>query len=146
MSKSWRWLQILCMLLLLRRNWKIVPDRKWQQTGSACRRRVAPMLLLLMQPQISSPRSCCDEHRKHDKKEAGIFKKDFTCTETLCLCSKTYCSFDVTTNKHKFSSKGLNKHVLEQSVVGNLDKHHRVLDEKKILRQQTELFEQTITL
>ena len=78
------------------------------------------------------PRRCCDEHKKHDKEEAGLFKKEFTCTEMLCLCSKRYCSYVVTTNKYKFSSKGLNKRVLEQSVVGNLDKYHRVSDEKNI--------------
>ena len=48
----------------------------------------------------------------------------------LCLCSKTYCCYDVTSNKLKFSSKGLNKRVLEQSGDGPLEKYRRVLNEK----------------
>ena len=62
-----------------------------------------------------SPRTCCVKHKQHDKRENGLFKEEFECTEMLCLCSKTYCCYDVTSNKHKFSSKGLNKRVLEQS-------------------------------
>ena len=48
----------------------------------------------------------------------------------LCRCSKTYCSYDVTSNKIEFSSKGLNKRVLEQSSDGPLEKYRRVLNEK----------------
>ena len=48
----------------------------------------------------------------------------------LCLCSKTYCCYDVTSNKLKISSKGLNKRVLEQSGDGPLENYQRVLNEK----------------
>ena len=48
----------------------------------------------------------------------------------LCLCGKTYCCYDVTSKKFKFSSKGLNKRVLEQSGDGPLEKYRRVLNEK----------------
>ena len=48
----------------------------------------------------------------------------------LCLCSKTYYCYDVTSNKLKFSSKSLNKRVLEQSGDGPLQKYRRVLNEK----------------
>ena len=48
----------------------------------------------------------------------------------LCLCTKTYCCYDVTSNKPKFSSKGLNKRVQEQNCDGPLEKYRRVLDEK----------------
>ena len=48
----------------------------------------------------------------------------------LFLCSKTYCCYDVTSNKLKFSSKGLNKSVLEQSGDGSLEKYRRVSNEK----------------
>ena len=48
----------------------------------------------------------------------------------LCLCSKSYCCYDVTSNKLKFSSKGLNKRVLEQSGERQLEKYRRVLNEK----------------
>ena len=75
------------------------------------------------------PRICCVKHKQR-KREPGLFKEEFRCTEMLCLCSKTYCCYDVTSNKLKFSSKGLNKRVLEQSGDGPLEKYRRVLDEK----------------
>ena len=59
-----------------------------------------------------------------------IFKEEFRCAEMLCLCSKTYCCYDVTSNKLKISSKSLNKRVLEQSGDGPLEKYRRVLNEK----------------
>ena len=63
-------------------------------------------------------------------REPGLFKEEFRCTEMLCLCSKTYCCYDVTSNKLKFCIKVLNKHVLEQSGDGPLEKYRRVLNEK----------------
>ena len=75
------------------------------------------------------PRTCCSIHKKHDKWEPGLFKEEFRCTEMLCLCSKTYCCYDNKSDKFKFSSKGLNKRVLEDSGDGPLAKYRRVLDE-----------------
>ena len=66
-------------------------------------------------------------------REVGFFKEEFRCTEMLCLCSETYCCYDDTSNKPKFSSKGLNKLVLEQSGNGPLEKYRRVLNEKVIV-------------
>ena len=63
-------------------------------------------------------------------REPGLFEEEFECPEILCLCSKTYCCSDVTSNKSKFSRKCLNKRVLEQSGDGLLDKYRRVLNEK----------------
>ena len=60
------------------------------------------------------PRTCCVKHKQHDKRESGLFKEEFRCTEMLCLCSKTYCCYDSNCNKLKFSSEGLNKRVLEE--------------------------------
>ena len=34
-------------------------------------------------------KTCCVKHKQHDKKEPGLFKEEFRCTEMLCLCSKT---------------------------------------------------------
>ena len=34
-------------------------------------------------------RTCCVNHKQHDKREPGLFNEDFRCTELLCLCSKT---------------------------------------------------------
>ena len=64
---------------------------------------------------IFFPRTCCVKHKPHDKREPGLYKEQFRCTERLCLCSKTYCCYDVTSHKLKFSSKGLNKRVLDIS-------------------------------
>ena len=75
-------------------------------------------------------RTCCAKHKQHDKREPGFFKEEIRCTEMLCLCSKTNCCYDVTSNKLKISSKGLNKRVLEQSGDGPLEKYPRVLNEK----------------
>ena len=63
-------------------------------------------------------------------REPGLFKEEFRCTEMLCLCSKTYCCYDVTSSKLKNSSKDLNKLVLEQSGDGPFEKYRRVLNEK----------------
>ena len=50
--------------------------------------------------------TCCAKHKKHDKREPGLFKEEFKCSEMLCLCSKNFCCYDTTSNKLKFSSKG----------------------------------------
>ena len=55
------------------------------------------------------PRTCCSLHKKRDKREPGLFKEEFRCTEMLCLCSKTYCCYDNKSDKMKLSSKGLNE-------------------------------------
>ena len=39
------------------------------------------------------PGTCCTAHMKNDKKEPGLFKEEFRCSEMLCLCSKTYCCY-----------------------------------------------------
>ena len=76
------------------------------------------------------PRTCCVKHKQHDNREPGLFKEEFRCTEMLCLCSKTYCCYDVNSNKLNLSSKSLNKRVLEQSGDRPLEKYRRVLNEK----------------
>ena len=76
------------------------------------------------------PRTCCYAHKNHDNREPGLFKEDFRCAEMLCLCSKTYCCYDKQTNKHKFSSKGLNKRTLEEcGDDGPMAKYRKVLEE-----------------
>ena len=75
------------------------------------------------------PRTCCTGHKKHDKREPGLFKEEFRCTELLCLCSKTYCCYDSNSNKYKFSSKSLNKRMLEDCGDGPMAKYRKVLDE-----------------
>ena len=77
------------------------------------------------------PRTCCVKHKQLDKREGCLFKEEFRCTEMLCLCSNTYCCHDVTSNKLKFSSKRLNKHVLEHSGDRPLEKYRKFLKEKE---------------
>ena len=79
---------------------------------------------------IFFPRTYWVKHKQHDKREPGVFKEEFRCTEMLCLCSKTYCWHDPTSDKFKFSSGGFSIRVLEQSGDGPLEKHRRVLNEK----------------
>ena len=55
------------------------------------------------------------------KKDLGI--------RGCCLCSKTFCCFDDKSDKIKFSSKGLNKIVLEESRHGPMAKYKKLLDE-----------------
>ena len=80
---------------------------------------------------IFFPRTCCLKHKHYDKRELALFKEEFRCTEMLCLCSKTYCCYYVTSIKLKFSKKGLNKRVLERSGDGQVEKYRRVLNEKE---------------
>ena len=75
------------------------------------------------------PRTCCSAQKKHDKREPGLFKEEFRCYEMLCLCSKTYCCYDLKSNKYKFSSKGLNKRTLEDCGYGAMSKYQKVLEE-----------------
>ena len=75
------------------------------------------------------PRTCCTKHIKHDKREPGLFKEEFRCTEMLCLCSKTYCCYESNSNKYKFSSNSLNKRTIEDGAEGPMAKYRKVLDE-----------------
>ena len=51
------------------------------------------------------PRICCDKHIKHDKREPGLFKEEFRCTEMLCLCGKTNCCYNSVTEKLSSAAK-----------------------------------------
>ena len=75
------------------------------------------------------PRTCCTIHEQNNKRDPGLFKKEIRCTQMLCLCRKTYCCYDNKSDKFTFSSKGLNKRVLEDSGDGPISKYRRVLDE-----------------
>ena len=75
------------------------------------------------------PRTWSVKHKQHDKRERSLFRGEFRCRDMLCLCSETYCCYDVTSNKIEFSGKGLYKHVLEQSGNGPLERYRRVVNE-----------------
>ena len=128
-SKSWKWTQIRCILLFPRKNWNCIgPEMRaeWQRLPSNdcvdnfSADAVANFFL----------RTFGVKPNKHDKREPGLFKEEFRCMEMLCLCSKTYCCYDVTSNKLNFSSQVLIKRVLEQSGDGPWGKYQRILIQK----------------
>ena len=55
------------------------------------------------------PCVCCAEHKRHDRREPGLFKEEFRSTEMICLCRETFFCYDSQSNKFKFSSDGLKK-------------------------------------
>ena len=75
------------------------------------------------------PGTCWAKHKKHDKREHGLFKEEFRCTEMLCLFSETYCCYDSNYSKYNSSSKSLNKRTLEDCVDGLMANYRKVLDE-----------------
>ena len=52
----------------------------------------------------------------------------------LCVYSKTYCCYDTTSQKLKFTSKAFNKRVLEQGSDGLLEKFRKALDDAVNIR------------
>ena len=75
------------------------------------------------------PRTCCDKHKKNDKRKPRFFKDELRCTEMISLFSKTYCCQDAEPDKYKFCSKGLNKRTLEETGDGPLENYRRVTEE-----------------
>ena len=56
----------------------------------------------------------CVNHNQHDKRETGLFKEEFKCTEMFCLfclCSKTYCRYEATSNNYIFGNEKLNNFI-----------------------------------
>ena len=74
-------------------------------------------------------RTCCNVHKKLDKREPGLIKEELRCSQLLCLYSKTYCCYDRKSNKYKFTSKGLNKRTLEDCGDGPMSNYCEVLEE-----------------
>ena len=76
------------------------------------------------------PCTCCSLHKMHDEKQPVFSKRilDIQKSEMLCLCSKRYCCYDNKSDKFKFSSKGLNKRVREDSGDGLMAKYRSLLD------------------
>ena len=75
------------------------------------------------------PRTCSTKHKKHDKRELGLFTEEFRCTVMLCFCSKTKCCYDSNANKYKCNSNVLNKRTLENSGDGPMAKYRKGMDE-----------------
>ena len=51
------------------------------------------------------PRTCCTEHKKHDKREPGFIKEEFRFTEMTCLCSKPYRCYESNSHNYKFEQQ-----------------------------------------
>ena len=117
-------------LALSEENFEDVIPPKKPAEWDKLRLKIALLTLLRMQPTIFFLRNCCNTHKKHDKREPGIFKEEIRCAEMLCLCSKTNCCYAKHTNKYKFSSKGLNERTLEDYGDGGpMSKYREVLEE-----------------
>ena len=131
-SKSWKRTQICCTLLLPRKNWKSVSDLKWERKCRGCNQMIVSRISLLMLIAKFSPPPdmVFIIQTTWWEREPGFFTEEFRCMEKLCLCSKTYCCYDVTSKRFKFNSKDLNKLKLEESGDGPLEKYRRVLNEK----------------
>ena len=130
-SKFWKWTQIRSILLLPRKNLKVV--KRPEVRAELQRMRSNDRVDTLSADAVASffPRTYCIKHKQHDEREPGHFKEEFRCTVMLYLCSKTYCCHEVTRNKTNFSSKGLKNRVLEQSAGdGPLENYRRVLNER----------------
>ena len=67
--------------------------------------------------------------QKPDKLEPVPFNQECGCLEVLCHCSKSCCCYDTTSNKLKFSSKGLHKQIMEQSGDGYRETYLKILHE-----------------
>ena len=72
------------------------------------------------------PRTCSSTIKSMINGSRNCSKRNL---EMLCLCRKTYSCYDNKFDKFKFSSKGLNNRVLEDSGDGPMSKYRRVLDD-----------------
>ena len=97
------------------------------------------LLFFARATKTSFHRKARAKHKKHDTRELELFKGELRCAELLCLCSETYCCYDVASNKFKVSIICLNKRKLEQNGEGLLEVYNRFLWEKSILPQQIEV-------
>ena len=88
------------------------------------------------------PRTCCAKHKKHDRQEPGLFKEEFSSTEMICLCSKTYCCYDSQSNKIEISSgRRPLKRTLEDYSDGLTSRYRKV--SKRLLTSTNRCFRTT---
>ena len=71
---------------------------------------------------VAFTRNTINESLDSSKKSLGVRR-------CYVFCSKTYCCYNNKSGKMKFSSKGLNKRVLEESGYGLTEKQRKVFDE-----------------
>ena len=97
----------------------ILPEKKAQWT--LIRRNDCRDDFIADENEKFFPSTCCAVHKKHDKREPGLF--------TEILCSKTYCCYISTSNNFVFRGKRLNKRTLEDTGHGPMSNYRRVFDE-----------------
>ena len=71
------------------------------------------------------PRKCCAAHSVYDNRTPGLFKCEYTGTEMVALCSKTYIVSNQQDGSRKFSCKGVSRRSLGANLV---EKYKTVLD------------------
>ena len=123
--------------------WKTLFFPKNELNGTIYFLKIALITLVRMRPRIFVG-TRCNACKRHDKREPSLFKKEFRCSEMLCLCSKTYCCYDKQANKSKFSSKGLNKRTLEDCGAGGPMSKYRIVIEETVNVTSTKRGFQTI--
>ena len=75
--KSWKWIQICCMVILLRKNWKDLSDLKWKQSGNDRGRKITVTVSLLMIPETSVLEGTVTS-RKNETSENPRFSKEIS--------------------------------------------------------------------
>ena len=82
------------------------------------------MLYLISFPEhvVVNTSNMTSENQAYSKKNSDVLK----CIACVARLTVSYCKY---TDKIKFSSKGLNKRVLEETGNGPLPKYRRVMDE-----------------
>ena len=86
---------------------------------------------------------CCNKHKKNTTRKNQDFSKK---SSDVKICYVANCWYHVVWNNFQFKYKTLKKRVQEKSSDGPLDKYRRVLDEKLLLRQQTEASARKVTM
>ena len=106
----------------------ILPEKKTNGKRYVC--EIVQIASLRMQRATSSPEHVVLPTRSMiGKRETGLFKEEFRCSELFCLCSKTYYCYNRKSNKYKFTSKRLVKTPLEDCGDGAISKYRKVLEE-----------------
>ena len=70
--------------------------------------------------------TCCTTHKKYNTQDPSLFRKEFCCTETLCLRRKTFSCYGSLTNNFEFDSERVKKRTPRDSGVGPISMYGRI--------------------
>ena len=73
-------------------NFLLEKKNEWE----AIRSRYCTVSFTANAPGNFFSRTCCTGHKKHDKRDSGLFKEELRCSEILCLCACVAKSFVAT--------------------------------------------------